>query len=415
MQIIYKRTADLKPYEKNPRINDQAVAAVAQSIEEFGFKNPVIIDANDEIICGHTRWKAAQRLGIEAVPCIKADDLTDEQVRAFRLADNKVAELAEWDLELLGEELANICSIDMAAFGFEEFELDTKAEVEEVDVPEEVEPRTQPGEIWKLGQHFLICGDSTDADTIKRLTQGETMDLWVTDPPYNIAYEGKTKDKLTIENDSWANEDEFIEFLCKAYEAALQVLKPGGAFYIWHADTQALNFRIACEKTGMQIRQNLVWVKSIFALGRQDYQWRHEPCLYGWKDGAAHYFTDNRTLSTVFEEPVDFESMKKEEMRELLRKIYEETKTTTIHVDKPSRSAEHPTMKPITLISQQIENSSRRGQRVIDTFGGSGTTLMCCEQLGRICYTAELDPHYCDVIIQRWEDYTKSKAVRVNG
>lgn len=415
MQIVYLPTRDLKPYEKNPRLNDKAVAAVARSIDEFGFKNPIIIDANNEIVCGHTRWKAAQKLNIETVPCIKADDLSEEQIRAFRLADNKVAELAEWDLELLGEELEQICSIDMAAFGFDEFDMNDDAEIEEVEIPEEVEAIAQPGDLWKLGDHYLICGDATNPETIRRLTQGETMDLWVTDPPYNNDYEGKTKEKLTIENDAFDNADDFAKFLVDAFNSAMEVLKPGGAFYIWHAGLETFNFCRACQECGMQIRQILIWVKSVFALGRQDYQWRHEPCLYGWKEGAAHYFTEDRTISTIIQEPMDIENMKKDEMRELLRKIYEETKTTAIFVEKPSRSAEHPTMKPVTLIAQQIENSSRRGQKVLDTFGGSGTTLICCEQLGRKCYTSEIDPHFCDVIIQRWEDFTHQKAVRIDG
>lgn len=213
--------------------------------------------------------------------------------------------------------------------------------------------------------------------------QGQQVDLLVTDPPYNVDYVGKTKDALKIENDK-KSDDDFHKLLVDAFKAADQVMRPGAAFYIWHADSEGLNFRGACREIGWQVRQCLIWNKNTFVLGRQDYQWKHEPCLYGWKDGAAHYFTDDRTQSTVIEE------------------------------DKPSRSAEHPTMKPIKLLARQIQNSSRPGENVLDMFGGSGSTLITCEQLGRHCFTAELDPKYCDVIIKRWEDFTGQQAEKIN-
>lgn len=209
------------------------------------------------------------------------------------------------------------------------------------------------------------------------------MDLLLTDPPYNVDYVGKTKDALKIENDKRTDSD-FHKLLVDAFKAADQVMKPGAAFYIWHADSEGFNFRGACREIGWQVRQCLIWNKNTFVLGRQDYQWKHEPCLYGWKDGAAHYFVDDRTQSTVFEE------------------------------DKPARSAEHPTMKPIKLLARQIKNSSKKGENVLDIFGGSGSTLITCEQLGRNAYTVELDPKYCDVIIKRWEDFTGQQAVKIN-
>lgn len=210
---------------------------------------------------------------------------------------------------------------------------------------------------------------------------GGVVDLIVTDPPYNIAYEGKTKDALTIDNDSWDDDSGFIAFLKDAFTLAMASLKPGGAFYIWHADTQRMNFLEACEQSGMTVRECLVWVKNVFTLGRQDYQWRHEPCLYGWKDGASHHWYSDRKQSTVLE------------------------------FDKPTANSEHPTMKPIPLIAYQIENSSKKGDLVLDMFGGSGSTLIACEKLGRRCVTMELDPHYCDVIITRWEEMTGQRAV----
>lgn len=433
MEIKNRKVEELIPYAGNPRDNDKAVDAVAESIKKFGFKVPIIVDSDGVIITGHTRLKAAQKLKLEMVPVIVADDLTPDQVTAFRLADNKVAEKATWNEDLLIEELKRCGEIDMVALGFDMDILDKGADdLTQDDVPEVPKtPRTRPGQIWKLGRHRLICGDSTDPEVINRLTDGEEMDLWITDPPYNVALgqngghvlrpsEAKQlhrrTDGLAIENDSWESDQEFINFLIKAFEPALHVLKAGGAFYIWYADTQALNFRLAAQESGMTIRENLIWVKSVFALGRQDYQWRHEPCLYGWKDGAAHYFVNDRTQSTVTEEGLDLEHMKKEELRDLLKSILTETPTTALYFEKPSKSVEHPTMKPVALFAKQIENSTRPGEKVIDTFGGSGTTLVCCEQLGRTCYSAELDPGYCDVIIKRWEKLTGEVAelVEVN-
>lgn len=223
-------------------------------------------------------------------------------------------------------------------------------------------------------------------------------------------------DGLVIDNDDMEAE-EFREFLKRALTGAKSRMRPGAAFYIWHADNESLNFRLACEQSGFEIRQNLIWAKSTFAMGRQDYQWRHEPCLYGWKEGAAHYFIDDRTQSTVYEEArPNFNKMKKEEMRDLLENIYaDKVSTTVIHEKKPSISELHPTMKPVTLIARLIKNSTKAGDAVLDPFGGSGTTLIACEQLKRKCAMIELDPHYCDVIIARWEAFTGQKAKKIEG
>ncbi len=419
MQIEWINTDDLVPYENNPRNNDAAVRAVAESIKQFSFKVPIVIDKDNVIVCGHTRLRAAQLLQLDTVPCIKADDLTPEQVQAFRLADNKTAELAEWDDDLLAVELAQLKDFDMAAFGFEE--LDDAPDIDEIDddpeaMAEEItEPTTQLGDIWQLGAHRLICGDSTDKAVVSKLMDGEKADLLLTDPPYNVGYTGKTADALTIQNDEMSDND-FFDFLVKAFTAARDNLRAGGAFYIWHADLQGLNFRKALTAAGFELRQCLIWVKNTIVLGRQDYQWQHEPCLYGWKDGAAHYFTDSRTESNVFEDRININKLSKDEMKALLKELLADKQSTTvIHEDKPSASVEHPTMKPLKLLARQIRNSTRQGEKVLDTFGGSGSTLLTCEQLGRVCYTVELDPKYCDVIIKRYEELTGDKAVRISG
>ena len=384
MEIKIVKVSDLVPYENNPSKNDGAGDAVANSIKEFGFKIPLVIDKDNVIVCGHTRLKAAKKLKIKEVPCVIAEDLTEEQIKAFRLADNKSAEIAEWDVDLLVEELKDITEIDMTEFGFDVSELDDE-EIVEDDFDEELpeDPITQLGDIWELGNHRLICGDSTDPDVIAELMRGGQADLLLTDPPYNVDYEGKTKDALKIQNDKMGNDD-FHQFLREAFFAADTVMKPGAVFYIWHADSEGYNFRGACFDVGWTIRECLIWNKNSMVLGRQDYQWKHEPCLYGWKDGAGHYWGSDRSQTTV------------------------------IDWDRPTASTLHPTMKPIGLFAYQIENSSRVGDNVLDLFGGSGTTLMACEELDRNCFMCELDPRYCDVIIKRWEDRTGKKAVKAN-
>ena len=397
MEIINLPIDELIEYENNPRINDEAVEPVARSIEQFGFKVPIVVDSRNVIIAGHTRLKAARFLGLDEVPCIIADDLTEDQVKAFRLADNKVGEIAQWDFDLLNIELGDI-EMDMSDFGFMELE-DVEIELgetaeEEPPVPEEVPTRCKEGDVWRLGDHRLICGDSTDRKTIDKVMDGDKADLLLTDPPYNVALGShdsaeearqlhRRTDGLLIANDSWENDEDFVDFLASVYGNCLDGMKEGAAFYIWHASNQALNFLKANEKAGMQVRQTIIWNKNTFTLGRQDYQWKHEPCLYGWKAGAAHHFVDDRKQSTVW----DF--------------------------DKPSRSADHPTMKPVALMAKSVENSTKKGGVVIDPFGGSGSTLLACEQTGRKCRTAELSPRFCDVIIRRWEEMTGKEAERI--
>lgn len=385
MNVIEMKINDVKPYENNPRNNDKAVEYVANSIKEFGFKVPIIIDKKNVIVCGHTRYKAAQKLGLKTIPCIIADDLTPDQINAFRLADNKTAELADWDMSKLEEELEGLANdFDMEDFGFKDLEtLDEPSEITDDDfddAPPE-DPKAKRGDLYQLGEHRLLCGDATDQNNVERLLgAGDKADLYLTDPPYNVAYVGKTKDALTIQNDKMADGD-FRQFLVDAFSAADAVMKQGAAFYIWHADINGFNFRGACNDIGWKVRQCLIWNKNIMVLGRQDYQCKHEPCLYGWKDGASHNWYSDRSQTTV------------------------------IDMDKPSRSADHPTMKPVPLFAYQIQCSTKPGDIVYDSFGGSGTTLIACEQLQRKAMIMELDPRYVDVIIKRWETLTGGQAI----
>lgn len=391
MQIKEIEISSLIEYENNPRNNDGAVDAVAESIKQFGFKVPIVIDRDNVIVAGHTRLKAARKIGLEKVPCIVADDLTPEQIKAFRLADNKTAELADWDFSALEKELAELSEMDvdfdMEDFGFNLSEIEEEPqEVVEDEVPEvdeEGEATVQLGDIWQLGDHRLVCGDSTDAATVERLMDGARADMVFTDPPYNVDYEGKTIERLTIQNDNKSSR-EFYSFLYDVFENLASVIKDGGAVYVCHAHMESINFMASFQAAGFYLSQMLIWNKSSMCIGRSDYQWKHEPIMYGWKLGAGHYFTKDRTQTTVW----DFE--------------------------KPARNGEHPTMKPVELCAKAINNSSHKKEIVLDVFGGSGSTLIACEQLGRRCFMMELDPKYCDVIIKRWETLTGEKAVKID-
>lgn len=382
-KIILKSVDEIIPYANNPRRNDKAVDAVAESIKQFGFKQPIVIDGGGVVVCGHTRLKAAKKLGIKTVPCIVADDLTPEQIKAYRLADNKTAELAEWDMELLPLELDDLQEFDMTLFGFELPKGKAEVTEDDYEITVPAEPRTKPGEMYQLGRHRLMCGDSTSAKCVQALAGGAQMDMLLTDPPYNVEYTGKAKNALTIVNDK-QNDEQFRAFLTDAFMAAYEVMKPGAVFYIWHAGLEGLNFQAACKAAGLEVRQCLIWNKNSMVIGRQDYQWKHEPCLYGWKEGAGHLWASDRKQTTV------------------------------LNFDRPTRSKEHPTMKPVKLFDYQIQNNTKGGDCVLDLFGGSGTTLIACEQNGRTAYLMELDPKYCDVIIDRWEALTGGKAECIN-
>ena len=371
MNIVMKQVSILKEYENNPRNNEEAIKAVANSIEEFGFKVPIVVTSDNIIIAGHTRLKASVLLGLEEVPCIIADDLNEAQIKAFRLADNKTAELATWDLSKLEEELADI-DMDMLQFGFEEMEelIPDNAADDDFDIDDEIPdtPFTELGDVYELGLHRVLCGDSTDAKQVSTLLNGQVVDMLFTDPPYNVDYEG-TAGK--IKNDKM-EDNTFYLFLYSAFQNMFDHTKPGGAIYVCHADTEGLNFRNAYKNAGYKLAECLVWVKNALVLGRQDYHWRHEPILYGWKEGAAHFFIDDRAQDTIWE------------------------------YNKPRKNEEHPTMKPLELVGRAIANSSRRHELVLDLFGGSGSTMIAADQLDRKSYLMELDEKFVDVIVKRY-------------
>lgn len=389
-QIEYIETEKLIPYARNSRTHsDDQVQQIMGSIKEFGFTNPVLVDGDGVIIAGHGRTMAAQRLGMKEVPCLRLSHLTEAQKRAYVIADNKLALNAGWNDEMLALELRNLRDedFDLSLTGFDDAELaallaDAVAEglVDEDAVPEAPEvPVTVEGDVWLLGRHRLMCGDSTSIEALEKLCDGQLVDMWLTDPPYNVAYEGKTKDALTIKNDKMGD-DSFRTFLRDAYVAADAVMKAGAVFYIWHADSEGYNFRGAAKDAGWTVRQCLIWKKQTMVMGRQDYHWKHEPCLYGWKDGAAHLWATDRKQTTILE------------------------------FDRPSRNAEHPTMKPVELFEYQMLNNTKGSDLVLDSFAGSGTTAIACEKHGRQARLMELDPKYCDVIIKRWQDFTGKEA-----
>ncbi|WP_311052743.1 DNA modification methylase [Enterococcus faecalis] len=389
MDIKVQKTEDLIPYEKNPRHNEDAITAVAKSIEKFGFKVPIVVDASNVIVNGRTRLKAAKYLGLKEVPTIIADDLTPEQIKAFRLADNKVGEIATWDEELLNAELDELADLDfdMTEFGFDLPDIEgEEVEVIEDEFEEELpaEPISKLGDIYQLGRHRLMCGDSTNSLEVEKLMGNKKADLLITDPPYNVAYEGKGKEALTIKNDS-KETNEFHSFLYEAFSAAINNMKLGSSFYVWYASSEVVNFHTALEEAGFLVKQELIWNKNSMVLSRQDYHWKHEPCLYGWASGGSHSWYSDRKQTTI------------------------------LNFDRPTVNKEHPTMKPVALFDYQIKNSSKQGDCILDLFGGSGTTLIACEQNEREAYLMELDPRYVDVIIARWEAFTGEVAVKISG
>jgi len=369
LNIVYKKISELKEYENNPRKNDKAVDAVANSIKSFGFKVPVIIEPDGTIVAGHTRVKASKKLGLDEVPCIIASDLSPDQLKAFRIADNKTAELADWDMDKLVNELKTI-EMNMDQFGFDDLEKLLDRDVLEDEFEEELPEvaYSKKGDIFVFGKHRLMCGDSTKPEDVEKIRDGQLMDMVFTDPPYNVDYEGQ--DGMKIQNDKQSDED-FYNFLLSAFKNMYDSLKPGGPIYVCHADSEGVNFRNAFKNAGFKLAECLIWVKNSLVLGRQDYHWRHEPILYGWKEGSSHYFINDRSQDTVWE------------------------------YNKPKVNDLHPTMKPLELVGRAIKNSSKNGDKVLDLFGGSGSTMIAAEQIGRVAYLMELDEKYTDVIVKR--------------
>ena len=410
------KLSDIKPNPNNPRlIKDDKFKKLCQSIKDFPEMlelRQIVVNKDMIILGGNMRYKAAKEIGLKEIPVIVADNLTPEQEREFLIKDNTSG--GEWDWEILANEWN---SEELEAWGLDvpAFETDEVLEATEDDfdaTPPEI-PITVLGDLYEIGEHRLLCGDSTCSDTVAKLMNGSKADMVMTDPPYNVNYEGGSG--LKIENDNMSNED-FYSFLLLFYTAFASVTKDGGAWYVWHTDNERINFTKAFEDAGMYFTQCLIWVKNSLVLGRLDYHKKHETCLYGWKKGAGHYFTDDRTNTTVIEDKLDLKKLKKEDLLKLLTDLMsEKTKTSVIHHDKPLRNGEHPTMKPILLLAPLIENSSKAKELVADGFLGSGSTMVASHQLKRKCYGMELDPKYCDVIVRRMLKLDDNLTVKRNG
>ncbi|MPM18555.1 hypothetical protein SDC9_64967 [bioreactor metagenome] len=386
MNIINMKISDIRPYEKNPRFNDNAVDAVAKSIREFGWRSPIVVDKDHVIVCGHSRFKAAQKLGLAEVPVHVAADLTPEQIQAYRIADNRTAEIAEWNYDLLPLEIRELqdADFDLSLLGFDTDELDrllngtdadavTDGETEpdaEPDLPEDADSRR--GTLYRLGDHLLLCGDATNPEDIVKLMGDEKADLYLVDPPYNVALTGSNG--LTIQNDNMAD-GKFRDFLTAAFRCASDSIEPGASFYVFHSDSESSNFRLAARDAELEVHETLYWIKNSFVLGRFDYHYQSESILYGWKPGAPHSWYSDRCQTNI------------------------------LNFDKPKHNDVHPSMKPVGMLVYLVKNSSKRGETVLDNFGGSGSTLIACEQTGRKCRMIELDEKYCDVIRRRWAEF----------
>lgn len=385
LEIVYLPVDSLTPYDKNARQHKSFdVAVIKKSIEEFGFDDPIGIWSDKNIIVeGHGRLLAAKELGMTEVPCIRLDHLTDEQRKAYALTHNRSAELSAWDFDTLEAELKTLeDEFDLSALGFEELLPEEEPEVKDDDFDEDVflteNPESKLGDLYILGRHRLICGDSTKRENVELLMNGAQADFILTDPPYNVDYVGKTAEALKIQNDK-KTDDEFKEFLFKAFNNSIINAKDGANIFVFHSDSQETNFRVALEKAGAKWHQTWQWIKNSIVLGHGWAHYQNEPIWVGWKEGAAHYTTGRRDLSTV------------------------------LNYDRPTRSLEHPTMKPLDLLGYLIQEGSKKGDLCVDLFGGSGSTLIACEEADRTCYTAEIDPRYADVIVKRYLRWTGSK------
>lgn len=440
MNIERRLVTSLKPAGYNPRKDlrpgDLEYEQIKRSIETFGYVDPIIANADGTVIGGHQRLKVLIDLGYQDVECVLVD-LDKEQEKALNVALNKIS--GQWDESQLAELLCelHVSDLDATLTGFTLEELEAllkptpagELQEDDFDVSEAeqsiTEPITRTGDLWLLGSHRLLCGDATKSEDYDRLMDGHLADIIFTDPPYNVAYEGGTKDALTILNDNMSG-SAFYAFLRAFYDAAYGVTKPGGAIYVCHADSEGVNFRGAMQDAGWLLKQCLIWVKNALVLGRQDYHWRHEPILYGWKGGASHHWYGGRKHDTVIDESfgvtIQDGPVKQIHITNGLNALVLEVpsyevkfagndETTSIwRVERPTKNKEHPTMKPVAIPGRAIQNSSLAGEIVLDPFGGSGSTLIACEQTGRKAYLMELDPKYCDVIVQRWEALTGGRA-----
>lgn len=445
MQFEQRKLADLRPAEYNPRKKltpeDPEYLQIKKSIEEFGYADPIVINSDGTIIKGHQRCNVMMDLGYTEAQVIVLDIQDKAKEKALNVALNKIT--GKWDDQLLKDLLIelDLDGYDFSVTGFHRDELEDL--IQQLDIPPEANdddfdpdkeaetievPESKTGDIWQLGRHRLMCGDATDPNHVAELLDGAKLDLVITDPPYNVDYGAKTefleqylgqegtRNNSNIQNDSMDNAS-FYSFLLSAFRNFQEAMRPGAAIYVFHAESTGLQFRQAYADAGLKMAQCLIWEKNTFVLGRQDYQWRHEPILYGWKEGAAHYFVNDRTQDTVLlEDELDLKAMKKQELVALVEKIFRDYRDqTTVHYEKkPSRNSLHPTMKPIPLVGRLMNNSSKPGWTVGDFFGGSGTTLMAAEQLGRTAYLMESDERNADVIVHRWESFTGKKAVKLN-
>lgn len=433
--LAYWPVERLHACERPLRNNDACVERMVAAIERYGFRVPLLVRADGEVVDGHLRLKAARQLALTSVPVLLVDDLDDAQVRAFRLLVNRSATWATWNEAALSRELAELQTlhVDLSLTGFEPRELDRFLGALALDdedaldaAPEPpMHPVSRPGDVWLLGGHRLLCGDATLPEAYAALMQGMEADMIWTDPPYNVGYEGKAG---KIKNDAMSDQT-FAAFLQRVFQRIAAVVRKGGAVYVAHADAGQLGvaFRQAYLQAGLKLASCLIWRKNTGVLSRADYHWQHEPILYGWRPGAPHVWYGDRKQTTVQDafpaavreagEEACWHIMDGERIVRISgRDVRVEVLTGTVFCEaKPQRNADHPTMKPVALIERMLANSSKRGDVVLDPFGGSGSTLMACERQGRICRTMELDPRFADVIVRRWEEATGREALLEEG
>ena len=449
MELRTVQLSELKPAAYNPRVplkpGDPEYEALALSIERNGYIEPIVVNSDLTIISGHQRRTVMMDLGRTEAEVIIVDIQDPEREKAANIALNKIT--GRWDEKALYDLLIDLeqAGADLAETGFStddlselftNIDISTEANDDGYDAGRALQekeaagpPRTKYGDIWELGEHRLMCGDAADFNDVGLLMAGAEADLIITDPPYNVDYEAKDKSlesaykrnttrKVNEIIGDRMDDDEFYNFLFRVFSNFCDIAKPGAAVYVFHADIEGLTFRQAFDASGFALKQVLIWEKNQFVIGRQDYHWRHEPILYGWKEGAAHYFIDDRHQDTVIiEDDIDFSAMKKPELVAYIEKIRSDlaARTSVQYEKKPAKSDMHPTMKPVALVGRFIQNSSRHRENVVDLFAGSGTTLIAAEQLHRVAYLMELNPIYCDVIIDRWEAFTGRRARRVRG